>query len=76
KLKRNRVKPTRATRDKLRQQECAARSREFRAAYREARAAQLAGEPCTFPYGTYWQVRFHRVDVEPRPAGMDPYTVL
>ncbi|HEU0030482.1 MAG TPA: hypothetical protein VFQ53_07615, partial [Kofleriaceae bacterium] len=42
KLKRNRVKPTRATRDKLRQQECAARSREFRAAYREARAAQLA----------------------------------
>jgi hypothetical protein len=41
--------------------------RSFLAAYRAARKHWLAGEPATFPAGTYWLARFAAVSVAPTP---------
>jgi len=58
------LNPTVAARHLWLRLEALQRKREFTAAYRFARAALLAGNPVTFPAGTYW-LRLHmRVEVE------------
>jgi putative transposase len=65
------LRPRVACRSKWERIEALQRNKEFQARYREARASWLAGEPATFPAGTYWLRRFANVPTEapPRSAG-------
>jgi putative transposase len=59
------LRPTIAARNFWARLEAIQRKREFTAAHRAARDAQLAGAPIPFPYGTYWLRVFTRVAVMP-----------
>jgi len=43
------------------------RNKQWLAEYQEARKRWMAGDPCEFPYGTYWLARFAQVRVKPPP---------
>ncbi|HEU0030442.1 MAG TPA: hypothetical protein VFQ53_07415 [Kofleriaceae bacterium] len=75
--RRNRLKPTRASKDPLRREEAAIVDQTFLDDHRRARVALKAGRPCVFPYGTYWHARFCGVDVARRPRGATgPFVTL
>jgi putative transposase len=57
------LRPTIAGRKLWKRLEAIRRKREFLSQYRQARMAQLAGLPATFPPGTYWLARFVGVAV-------------
>jgi len=60
---RRNLRPRVAARSKWTRIEALQRNREFLIAYREARAAWIAGIPIPFPVGTYWLRRFVGVPV-------------
>ncbi|HEU0036610.1 MAG TPA: hypothetical protein VFQ53_38620, partial [Kofleriaceae bacterium] len=75
--RRNAIKPTRATKDKDKQRDGAIHDAEFQKKYRTARKKMIKGEPCVFPYGTYWHRRFNKVKVERRRrSDRGPYCML
>jgi putative transposase len=61
---RRNLRPRVAARSKWSRIEALRRNHAFLIAYRNARAAWLAGTPIPFPAGTYWLVRFVGVPVE------------
>ena len=63
---RRNLRPRVAAHSKWSRVEALLRNREFLIAYREARAAWLAGTPIPFPPGTYWLRRFAAVPVAPQ----------
>ena len=64
KRKKTDIRPTFAARDTWDRQEAVTRNKEFLRAYKEARAAFLAGEDAAFPLGTYWLRRFVGVPIK------------
>jgi hypothetical protein len=65
---RRQLSPRVACRDKWRRVEALARNRAFVAAYRDARALFILGQPARFPPGTYWLARHAAVQRLPAPA--------
>ncbi|MCE9577911.1 MAG: hypothetical protein K8W52_32565 [Deltaproteobacteria bacterium] len=58
------INPRVAARSRWARREALLRDRTFLDLYREARGRWVAGEPATFPLGTYWLHRFARVPIE------------
>lgn len=61
------IRPQVACRNRWARIEALRRNRDFVAAYRDARARWLAGQPTLFPPGTYWLLHHAFVPVAPPP---------
>jgi putative transposase len=58
------IRPRVAARCEWKRREALQRNKKFQTAYRDARAAWLAGIPVTFPFGTYWLRKYANVPID------------